>query len=128
MDLIGLKRAVLAVGAILTTVAFVIAAGSAAALIDPPSMVLLGLALLPIGHLWIFGRDDDPVATRLVLASAAAMIVVFGLWVYVDTTIMRRPGQGTPVFLLVPLLQMAVVLPALLAAWMLRRSGAPARG
>jgi hypothetical protein len=125
-DLYGLKRRVLAVGAALTLFFFLKSAGTLSALIHPPSLLILGWCLLPIGHLLTFGREDDREIVKLVLFCAAAMVVVFGIWVYVDMTMIRADAQGTTAFLIVPLMQMAVAIPAILAAWILRRRSAPA--
>jgi hypothetical protein len=122
-DLFTLKRRVLAAGAALTLFFFLKSAGTLAALIDLQSLLLLGWCLLPIGHLWKFGREDDPEIARLVLASASAMVVVFGTWVYVDMTVMHPDARSALAFLVVPLMQMAVVVPAILTAWILRRRG-----
>lgn len=121
MDLFGFKRLVLVAGAALTLIIFLKSAGTLAALADVPSLVFLGWCLLPLGHLWIFGRDDDPAMTRLILAAAAAMVVVFGTWVYVDMTMVHLDPQSALAFVIVPLMQMAVVVPAVLAAWIVRR-------
>jgi hypothetical protein len=126
MDLVGLKRLVLIAGAIATVTIFFKAAGTLAALLHFPTLVFLGLCLLPIGHLWIFGRDDDPAAARMVLAAAAAMVVVFGIWVYVDMMIIHVDPQSGLAFVVVPLMQMAIAVPAILIAWILRRRARPA--
>lgn len=123
-DLYGLKRRVLAVGAVLTLVFFLKSAGTLAALLDLPSLFLLGWCLLPIGHLLTFGREDDPEIVSLVLLCAAAMILVFGTWVYVEMTLIHLNAESTLAFLVVPLMQMAIV-PAILAAWILRQRAAP---
>jgi hypothetical protein len=121
MDLVWLKRSVLVVGAVATLAIFLRSAGTLAALLDFPTLVFLGWCLLPIGHLWIFGRDDDPLPTRMVLAAAAAMIVVFGLWVYVDRMLIHLDPKSASAFLVVPAMQLAVAIPAVLAGWILRR-------
>ena len=130
MDLIGMKRLVLALGAFATLVIFLRAGGTLAALIDFHSLVFLGWCLLPLGHLWTFGRDDDPQSARIVLLAAAAMAVLFGVWVYVDVMVIHLDAQSGIAFIVVPLMQMAMVLPAILGAWILRRRAraAPARG
>lgn len=122
-NLFGLKRRVLAVGAVLTLFFFLKSAGTLAALVHPPSLLILGWCLLPIGHLLVFGREDDPEMASLVLVSASVMVLVFGTWVYIDMTMIRADAQGTLAFLVVPLMQMAVAMPAILAAWILRRRG-----
>lgn len=124
-NLFVLKRRVLAVGAMLTLFFFLKSAGTLAALVDLPSLLLLGWCLLPIGHLLTFGREDDREIVKLVLFCATAMVVVFGAWVYVDMTMIRSDAQGTLAFLIVPLMQMAVAIPAILAAWILRRRAEP---
>lgn len=123
MDLFGLKRLVLIAGAVATLALFLKSAGTLAALFDGPSLLWLGWCLLPIGHLWIFGRDDDPPSARLVLAAAAGMVVAFGTWVYVDMLVIRVDPKSTTAFVVVPLMQLGVVIPAILAAWILRRRG-----
>jgi hypothetical protein len=125
-NLFALKRRALAVGAVLTLFFFLKSAGTLAALVHPPSLLILGWCLLPIGHLLTFGREDDREIVKLVLFCAAAMVVVFGTWVYVDMTMIRADAQGTMAFLIVPLMQMAVAIPAILAAWILRRRAEPA--
>ncbi len=125
-NLFALKRRTLAVGAVLTLFFFLKSAGTLAALVHPPSLLILGWCLLPIGHLLTFGREDDREIVKLVLFCAAAMVVVFGTWVYVDMTMIRADAQGTMAFLIVPLMQMAVAIPAILAAWILRRRAEPA--
>ena len=126
INLFALKRRALAVGAVLTLFFFLKSAGTLAALVHPPSLLILGWCLLPIGHLLTFGREDDREIVKLVLFCAAAMVVVFGTWVYVDMTMIRADAQGTMAFLIVPLMQMAVAIPAILAAWILRRRAEPA--
>lgn len=124
-DLYGLKRRVLAIGAVLTLVFFLKSAGTLVALVDLPSLFLLGWCLLPIGHLLTFGREDDPEIVSLVLLCAAAMILVFGTWVYVEMTLIHLNAESTLAFLVVPLMQMAIVVPAILAAWILRQRAEP---
>jgi len=124
-DLYGLKRRVLAVGAVLTLFFFLKSAGTLAALVDLPSLFLLGWCLLPIGHLLTFGREDDPEIVGLVLLCASAMVLVFGTWVYVEMTVIRLNAESTLAFLVVPLMQMAIVVPAILTAFVLRRRGEP---
>lgn len=125
-NLFGLKRRVLAAGAALTLFFFLKSAGTLAALIDLPSLFLLGWCLLPIGHLLTFGREDDPEITSLVLLCASAIVLVFGTWVYVDMTVIHLNADSTLAFLTVPLMQMAIVVPAILAAWILRLRAEPA--
>lgn len=124
-DLYNLKRRVLAVGAALTLFFFLTSAGTPAALVDLPSLFLLGWCLLPIGHLLAFGREDDPEIVSLVLLCASAMILVFGTWVYVEMTLIHLNAESTLAFLVVPLMQMAIAVPAVLAAWVLRRRADP---
>ena len=126
MDLIGMKRLVLALGAAATLVIFLRAAGTVAALADFHSLLFLGWCLLPLGHLWIFGRDDDPPGARIVLLAAAAMAVLFGVWVYVDMMVVHLDPQSAIAFIIVPLMQLAMALPAILGAWILRRRARPA--
>lgn len=120
-DLFGLKRRVLALGAVLTLAFFLKSAGTLAVLVDLPSLLLLGWCLLPIGHLMTFGRKEDPEVVSLVLFCASAMILVFGTWVYVEMTIVHMNADSNLAFLVVPLMQMAIVVPAIVAAWILRR-------
>lgn len=124
-DLYGLKRRVLAVGAVLTLFFFITSAGTLAALVDLPSLFLLGWCLLPIGHLLTFGREDDPEIVSLVLFCASAMVLVFGIWVYVEMTLIHVNIDSNLAFLVVPLMQMAIVVPAILAGWVLRRRDEP---
>jgi hypothetical protein len=127
MDLVWLKRTVLVVGAVTTLAIFVRSAGTLGALLDFPTLLFLGWCLLPIGHLWIFGRDDDPLPTRMVMVGAAAMVVVFGLWVYIDRMVIHLDPQSAGAFLVVPAMQLAMAIPAVLAGWVIRRR-APATG
>lgn len=121
MDLFGLKRLVLAAGTLATAIIFLRHAGTMKALTDPQSLLLLGWCLLPYAHLWTFGRDDDPPISRLIMIGAAGMAAVFGTWVYVDMTVIHWEYHGALAFLIVPFMQMAVALPAILAAWIVRR-------
>jgi len=121
MDLFDLKRLVLAAGAAGTVSIFLKSAGTAAALLHAPDLLLLAWSLAPIGHLWAFGRADDPPTTRLILASVAVMAVAFGTWVYLDLVVVRADPQGAVAFLVVPVMQLGVILPAILAGWILRR-------
>ncbi|MBM3548183.1 MAG: hypothetical protein FJX54_14630 [Alphaproteobacteria bacterium] len=121
MGLIGLKRLVLVAGAAATLTLFLKSTGSLAALLHFPTLVFLAWCLLPLGHLWLFGRDDDPPPTRIVMAAAAVMVVAFGTWVYVDMLVLHLDPQSGLAFFVVPALQMAVVVPAILVAWFLRR-------
>lgn len=123
MDFIGIKKVVLAIGAVATVVIFFRHAGTLAALIHPPTMLLLGWCLLPLAHLAAFGREDDLRTVRLLLLAAAAVTVVSGIWVYVDVLVVRLHASSPIAFLVVPLMQMAVVVPAIAAAWQLRRRG-----
>lgn len=121
MDLVDLKRVLLALGATATLAIFIRTAGTLAALGEPRTLLFLGWCLLPFAHLWAFGRDDDPAPTRLFLVAASAIVAVFGVWVYVDVLVLHTTAQSAIAFYIVPLMQLAVALPAIGAAWMLRR-------
>ena len=121
MDYVGIKKVVLALGAVATVVVFFRAAGTLAALIHPPTMLLLGWCLLPLAHLATFGREDDLRLVHLLLLAATAIAVVSGIWVYVDVLVVRLHANSPIVFIVVPMMQMAVVLLAIGATWRLRR-------
>ena len=121
MDFIGIRKVVLAIGAVATVVIFFRQAGTLAALIHPPTMLLLGWCLLPLAHLATFGREDDRRVVHLLLLAATAIAVVSGVWVYVDVLVLRVHASSPVAFIVVPLMQMAVVLLAIGAAWQLRR-------
>ena len=121
MDFIGIRKVVLAIGAVATVVIFFRQAGTLAALIHPPTMLLLGWCLLPLAHLATFGREDDLRLVHLLLLAATAIAVVSGIWVYVDVLVVRLHANSPIVFIGVPMMQMAVVLLAIGATWRLRR-------
>ncbi len=121
MDFIGIKKVMLALGAVATVVIFFRQAGTMAALIHPPTMLLLGWCLLPMAHLGMFGREDDRRIVHLLLLAATAVAVVSGIWVYVDVLVLRVHASSPIAFMVVPLMQMAVVVLAIGAAWQIRR-------
>lgn len=121
MDFFGIKKVVLALGAVATVVIFFRQAGTLAALADLHTMGLLAWCLLPLAHLAVFGRENDLPAVRLLLLAAAAVAVVSGVWVYVDVLVVHLHANSPIAFLIVPLMQMAVALLAIAAGWQLRR-------